>query len=81
MNKPRHFLSLLDLSSEEFRTLIKRAIELKNMQHNGEIFEPLKNRVLAMIFEKASTRTRVSLKLAWFSLVVMLCFCLREIHS
>jgi ornithine carbamoyltransferase len=60
MNKPRHFLSLLDLSSEEFRTLIKRAIELKNMQHNGEIFEPLKNRVLAMIFEKASTRTRVS---------------------
>ncbi len=60
MNKPRHFLSLLDISSDEFRALIKRAIKLKQMQKNGEIFEPLKNRVLAMIFEKSSTRTRVS---------------------
>ena len=60
MNKPRHFLSLLDISSDEFRALIKRAIELKQMQKEGIIFEPLKNRVLAMIFEKSSTRTRVS---------------------
>ncbi len=56
----RHFLTLTDLSTTEFRTLIKRAIELKAMQHRGEIFEPLKNKVLAMIFEKSSTRTRVS---------------------
>ncbi len=56
----RHFLTLTDLDSDEFRALIQRAIELKAMQHNGEIFEPLKNRVLAMIFEKSSTRTRVS---------------------
>ena len=56
----RHFLTLTDLSSAEFRTLINRAIELKAMQHRGEIFEPLKNKVLAMIFEKSSTRTRVS---------------------
>jgi len=56
----RHFLTLTDLSSAEFRALINRAIELKAMQHRGEIFEPLKNKVLAMIFEKSSTRTRVS---------------------
>jgi len=56
----RHFLSLLDLSPTEFRQLLKRASELKKMQHAGETFEPLKNKVLAMIFEKSSTRTRVS---------------------
>ncbi|HED33738.1 MAG TPA: ornithine carbamoyltransferase [Gammaproteobacteria bacterium] len=56
----RHFLSLLDLSPYELTQLLKRAGELKTMQHAGEIYEPLKNRVLAMIFEKSSTRTRVS---------------------
>ena len=56
----RHFLTLTDLSSDEFKTLLQRAIELKAMQRNGEIFEPLKNKVLAMVFEKSSTRTRVS---------------------
>jgi len=58
--KVRHFLTLTDLSSDEFRQLINRAIELKAMLHHGEIYEPLKNKVLAMIFEKSSTRTRVS---------------------
>jgi ornithine carbamoyltransferase len=56
----RHFLTLTDLSAAEFRALIDRAIELKAMQQRGEVFEPLKNKVLAMIFEKSSTRTRVS---------------------
>ena len=55
---PRHFISLLDLSTDEFRALIQRAIELKN-QRNPE-FHPLKGQVLAMIFEKSSTRTRIS---------------------
>ena len=56
----RHFLSLMDLSSDELKQLLHRGIELKKMQHAGEIFEPLKNKVLAMIFDKSSTRTRVS---------------------
>ncbi len=56
----RHFLSLLDLSSQEFTQILKRAIELKAMHKAGEIHEPLKNKVMAMIFEKSSTRTRVS---------------------
>ena len=57
---PRHFLSLLDLSSDELRGLLARACELKRMHHAREIHEPLKNRTLAMVFEKSSTRTRVS---------------------
>ncbi len=50
----------MDLTPDELRTLIARASELKKMQHAGEIHEPLKNRTLGMIFEKSSTRTRVS---------------------
>lgn len=56
----RHFLTLNDLSPDELRGLIQRAIELKAKHSAGEIFEPLKNKVLGMVFEKSSTRTRVS---------------------
>jgi ornithine carbamoyltransferase len=56
----RHFLSLMDCSQAELIGLIKRGVELKALHRQGVIYEPLKNRVLAMIFEKASTRTRVS---------------------
>ncbi|WP_150047016.1 MULTISPECIES: ornithine carbamoyltransferase [Methylomonas] len=58
MKPIRHFTSLLDLTGSELRTLIQRAIELKN--HRDPDFQPLKGRVLAMIFEKSSTRTRIS---------------------
>lgn len=57
---PRHFLTLKDLSSEELKQLLSRATELKKIHREGTVYEPLKNRVLAMIFEKSSTRTRVS---------------------
>jgi len=57
---PRHFLTLLDLTPAELNGLIQRAIELKAMVKRREIYEPLKNQTLAMIFEKSSTRTRVS---------------------
>jgi ornithine carbamoyltransferase len=60
----RHFLTLDDLSRDELRALIARAGELKAMQHAGTIYEPLKNRVLGMVFEKSSTRTRVSFETA-----------------
>lgn len=56
----RHFLTLLDLSPEELDWVVNRAIELKKIHRSGEIHEPLKNKVLGMIFEKSSTRTRVS---------------------
>ncbi|WP_420598808.1 ornithine carbamoyltransferase [Neptuniibacter sp.] len=60
MSKSRHFLTLLDLTPEELRTLVKRASELKSIRNRDEVYEPLKNKVMAMIFEKSSTRTRVS---------------------
>lgn len=56
----RHFLTLLDLSPDELRALIDRAIELKRRHQAGELYQPFKGKVLAMIFEKSSTRTRVS---------------------
>jgi len=60
----RHFLTLKDLSSAELEQLIQRAITLKKMHKKGEIYEPLNNKVLGMIFEKSSTRTRVSFESA-----------------
>lgn len=60
----RHFLTLKDLSSEELNDLVIRAIELKRMHKAGEEYQPLKNKVLGMIFEKSSTRTRVSFESA-----------------
>lgn len=60
----RHFLTLKDLSPVELHQLIIRASELKELHKTGEIYQPLKNKVLAMIFEKSSTRTRVSFESA-----------------
>jgi len=57
---PRHFLSLLDLTPAELHKIIHRAIELKAILRKGELHESLKNRTLGMVFEKSSTRTRVS---------------------
>ena len=57
---PRHFLTLMDFTPIELTQLIARAIEMKKHYKSGEIYEPLKNKTLAMIFEKSSTRTRVS---------------------
>ena len=56
----RHFLSLQDLTSDELKAVIKRAIELKTQHRNGTADKPLEGKVLGMIFEKSSTRTRVS---------------------
>ena len=60
----RHFLSLLDLTSEELRSLLARSSELKAMRLRNESYEPFQGKVLGMIFEKSSTRTRVSFEAA-----------------
>lgn len=64
----RHFLSLLDLTPAELRGLIARGIELKRMLKAGESRQSLPNRTLAMIFEKSSTRTRVSFEVGMVQL-------------
>ena len=56
----RHFLSLLDLSSAELRAMIHHAMDVKKSLKAGISHTPLTGKVLAMIFEKSSTRTRVS---------------------
>jgi ornithine carbamoyltransferase len=55
-----HFLTLLDLKPEILRGLITRAIELKRQLKSGVAHETLKHKILAMVFEKSSTRTRMS---------------------
>lgn len=57
----RHFLTLLDLTPDELDYLIQRAITIKTeLKAQGPVYTPFSNRTLAMIFEKSSTRTRVS---------------------
>jgi ornithine carbamoyltransferase len=56
----RHFLTLLDFTREELVKLIDRAIELKRMRQSGVVYEPLRGRTLAMVFDLSSTRTRVA---------------------
>jgi ornithine carbamoyltransferase len=66
--KPRHFLTLRDITSEEFRHLIKRAIELKAMLRAGKPHTPLQYKTLGMVFEKSSTRTRLSFEVGMIQL-------------
>ncbi|RBP53382.1 ornithine carbamoyltransferase [Arenicella xantha] len=56
----QHFLTLDDLDAATLAQLIDRAIELKTEFKQGLVYEPLRNKSLAMIFSKSSTRTRVS---------------------
>ena len=56
----RHFLTLNDFSPAELDALLNHASFLRTHWREGKIRDSLKNRVLAMIFEKSSTRTRVS---------------------
>lgn len=60
MNRPKHFLTLSDLTSDELRGIISRAQELKALQREGIPHPRYPGKVLAMLFAKASTRTRVS---------------------
>jgi ornithine carbamoyltransferase len=64
----RHFLSLLDFSSDELLALISNAIDVKQRLKRGISHTPLQGKVLAMIFEKSSTRTRVSFETGMYQL-------------
>jgi len=56
----KHFINLDDLVNDDLQQIINQAIALKKQYKAGEISNALKNKTLAMIFDKASTRTRVS---------------------
>jgi ornithine carbamoyltransferase len=68
MKKKRDLLSLWDLSAAETKALLGRAAELKAMRARGERPTPLAGKTLGMIFEKASTRTRVSFEVGMYEL-------------
>ena len=57
---PKHFLQLQDFSRDELVYLFERTRWIKERFKRYEIYQPLRDRTLAMVFEKASTRTRVS---------------------
>lgn len=60
----RHFLTLFDFTPQELQALIQRAVILKKMTQKGERYTPFLGKMLTLIFEKSSTRTRVAFEVA-----------------
>lgn len=57
---PRHFVDLADFGGAELKAILRKASALKSVRRTPEAGRPLAGKVLAMIFERPSTRTRVS---------------------
>ncbi|WP_054951246.1 ornithine carbamoyltransferase [Numidum massiliense] len=66
--KGRHFLTLLDYSTAQLQGLVSLAAQLKQQHKEGVPYRPLAGKTLAMIFAKASTRTRVSFETGMYQL-------------
>ncbi|MDB4932968.1 MAG: Ornithine carbamoyltransferase [Myxococcaceae bacterium] len=64
----RDFLRVSDLSADELRQVLDHAKAMKNQRTYGSTRRPLEGRSVALIFEKASTRTRVSFEVGAFEL-------------
>ena len=64
----RHYLQFKDFRAEEYAHLFDRAAIIKRRFKNYEKYQPLQDRTLAMIFEKASTRTRVSFEAGMYQM-------------
>lgn len=65
---PKHFRSLQEFTKIELSGLINRAIELKKEKKAGKIHQQLMGKTIGLIFEKPSTRTRVSFESAMYGL-------------
>jgi ornithine carbamoyltransferase len=64
----RHYLQFTDCTADEYAHLFARAAEIKRKFKAYEKYQPLTDRTLAMIFEKASTRTRVSFEAGMYQM-------------
>lgn len=64
----KHLLKLLDLSKEEIYEILDLAAVIKMKKNKGIEFTPLRGKTLGMIFEKSSTRTRVSFEVGMYQL-------------
>lgn len=60
----RHFLSIFDLSKSDIRRIISRALEHREMHKTGAVGKSLEGKAVGIVFEKPSTRTRVSFEAA-----------------
>ncbi|WP_435531299.1 ornithine carbamoyltransferase [Ramlibacter albus] len=67
-DKIKHFLQFSDLTADEHEWVFQRAAAIKKKFKQYEKYHPLADRTLAMIFEKASTRTRVSFEAGMYQL-------------
>ena len=63
-NGVRHFLDLIDIPPQELRRMIEASRAMKERRERSPAVKPLEGRTLAMIFDKPSTRTRVSFDVA-----------------
>jgi ornithine carbamoyltransferase len=68
MSLIKHYLQFKDLRAEEYLYLFERARIIKSRFKHYEKYTPLVDRTLAMIFEKASTRTRVSFEAGMYQM-------------
>jgi len=68
MSLIKHYLQFKDLREQEYDYLFERAAIIKRRFKNYEKYQPLADRTLAMIFEKASTRTRVSFEAGMYQM-------------
>lgn len=66
--KGKDFLALADFSPSEILGLLEKAKKIKELHLSGESYTPLKGKTLGMIFEKSSTRTRVSFEAGMYQL-------------
>jgi ornithine carbamoyltransferase len=64
----RHYLQFKDLTADDYAYLFQRAALIKRRFKNYERYQPLVDRTLALIFEKASTRTRVSFEAGMYQM-------------
>jgi ornithine carbamoyltransferase len=64
----RHFLQFADFARDELESVFERSRVIKDRFKRYEFYQPLADRTLAMVFEKASTRTRVSFEAGMYQL-------------
>jgi len=64
----KDLLSIYDLDGEDVGIIFENAVKLKKMQKEGTVHTPLKGKTLGMIFDKSSTRTRISFEVGMYQL-------------